>query len=91
MQDSKISRNFVLKIIMIVFACLIVRYFHYIIGTVLIISEILSPFIISLAVVYIWNLIITPIEKLIKIYLKNKLINKYVRVISIILSLLLLF
>ena len=82
MQDSKISRNFVLKIIMIVFACLIVRYFHYIIGTVLIISEILSPFIISLAVVYIWNLIITPIEKL---------INKYVRVISIILSLLLLF
>lgn len=91
MQDSKISRNFVLKIIMIVFACLIVRYFHYIIGTVLIINEILSPFIISLAVVYIWNLIITPIEKLIKIYLKNKLINKYVRVISIILSLLLLF
>lgn len=91
MQDSKISRNFVLKIIMIVFACLIVRYFHYIIGTVLIISEILSPFIISLAVVYIWNLIITPIEKLIKTYLKNKLINKYVRVISIILSLLLLF
>ena len=91
MQDSKISRNFVLKIIMIVFACLIVRYFHYIIGTVLIINEILSPFIISLAVVYIWNLIITPIEKLIKTYLKNKLINKYVRVISIILSLLLLF
>lgn len=87
---KKEKSNFTLKVAIIAIAAIIVMYFSHVLNIFGYLLNVLIPIIIGLGIAYIWNLILTPIEKKLFGRSNKPIIKKIKRPLSILISFLIM-